>query len=68
MTSLVTACLIALVAVFILLGLLAMAMNLITRAFPVRDDIADTAVVAAVAAAVAALIPGARVTRIEEES
>ena len=67
-SGLVSACLIAMVAVFSLLGLLALIMWLITTVFPVPDGKMDTAVVAAITTAVASVWPGARVTRIEEES
>lgn len=68
MTNLVSACLIALGAVFCLLGVLASIMWLITALFPVRETKIDTAVVAAISSAVAAVWPGAQVTRVEEES
>ncbi len=67
-TSLFSACLIALVAVFSLLGLLAVTMWLITVLFPVRESRIDTVIVAAISNAVAAAYPGAVVTRIEEET
>lgn len=66
-TVLVSACLIALAAVFSLLGLLASIMWLITTLFPVRETAADSVVVAAISTAVASIWPGARVIRIEEE-
>lgn len=68
MTNLVSACLIALGAVFCLLGVLASIMWLITALFPVRETKIDTAVVAAISSAVATVWPGAQVTRVEEES
>ncbi len=67
-SGLFSACLIAMVAVFSLLGLLALIMWLITTVFPVREGKMDTAVVAAITTAVASVWPGATVTRIEEES
>lgn len=65
--SLLTICGIAFTAVFCLLVLLAMTMKLITVVFPEREPSLDTAVVAAISSTVTSLIPGARVTRIEEE-
>jgi hypothetical protein len=56
------------VAVFVLLGLLAVIMRLITVVFPVREGRIDSAVVAAITTAVASIYPGATVTRIEEET
>ena len=67
-SSLVSACLIAMVAVFSLLGLLAAIMWLITAVFPVREGKIDSAIVAAITTAVASVWPGAKVTRIEEET
>ena len=67
-SSLFSACLIAMVAVFSLLGLLALIMWLITTLFPVREGKIDSTVVAAITTAVASVWPGAKVTRIEEET
>jgi len=66
--GLFSACLIAMVAVFVLLGVLAVIMRLITVVFPVREGRIDSAVVAAITTAVASVYPGATVTRIEEET
>ena len=66
-TSLFSACLIALISVFVLLGTLALIMNLITVVFPDRLASMDSVLVAAISTAVASMYPGARVTRIEEE-
>lgn len=67
MTSLFSACLIAIIAVFSLLGLLAVTMWLITAIFPVRQDRIDPLIAAAISSTVAAIYPGATVTRIEED-
>ena len=67
-TSLFAACLIALIAVFSLLGFLALTMWLITAVFPVRERRIDPVIVAAISNAVAAAYSGAAVTRIEEEA
>lgn len=66
-TSLFSACLIALISVFVLLGALALIMKLITVVFPERVASMDPVLVAAISTAVASMYPGARVTRIEEE-
>ena len=66
-TSLFAACGLAFVTVFLLLAFLAVVMHLITEAFPEPDEAIDPALVAAITGTVATLIPGARVTRIEEE-
>jgi len=66
--SLITICAIAFAAVFVLLILLAVAMHLITTVFPERSATLDGAVIAAISGTVASLSPGARVTRIEEDS
>jgi len=66
-TSLFSACLIALTSVFILLGFLALTMALITAVFPDREASLEPALVAAISTTVASVYPGATVTRIEEE-
>jgi uncharacterized membrane protein len=66
--TLFSACLIALVAVFVLLGVLALTIELITTLFPERRRAIDPVLAAAISTTVARLIPGARVTRIEEDS
>ena len=76
-TSLFAVCSLAFLTVFLLLAFLALVMHLITEAFPVseeslipamvRVDSIDPAMVAAITGSVATLIPGARVTMIEEE-
>jgi hypothetical protein len=60
-------CGITLVAVFVLLAILAAAMELIARLFPQRPARVDAALAAAIQATVSASVPGARVTRIEED-
>ena len=67
-SNLVAVCGIAFVAVFLLLSVLAVLMNVITAVFPHRTKKLDAAVTAAISAAAAVVFPGARVTRIEEES
>lgn len=66
--SLLTICGIAFVSVFVLLSFLALAMYAITVFFPQPRAVADAAVVAAISSTVAQVLPGARVTRIEEET
>ena len=66
--SLFSACLIALVAVFALLGVLALTIELITAVFPERRHAIDPALAVAISTTVAQIFPGARVTRIEEDS
>ena len=66
--DLLNACVLAFVVVFVLLSFLALAMHWITLLFPERKQGPDVALAAAIAGAVAAAIPGARVTKIEEES
>ncbi len=67
-TSLFSACLIALVAVFTLLSLLALTIELITTVFPERRHAIDPVLAAVISTTVASVFPGARVTRIEEDS
>jgi len=66
--SLGAICGLAFVSVFVLLAFLAVVMQLITALFPERAVEVDAAIVAATSTAVASVYPGARVTRIEEES
>ena len=66
--NLITICSIAFGAVFVLLTFLAVVMQLITVVFPAPRVIVDQTVVAVVSTAVASMYPGARVTKIEEES
>lgn len=66
-TSLFSVCTIAFVSVFALLSFLAVTMHLTTVLFPVRGTAVDPAIVAAISGTVASVVPGARVTHIEEE-
>ena len=66
-TDLFSACLIALVSVFTLLGSLALIFELITVLFPARKRRIEPVLIAAISTTVASVYPGARVTRIEEE-
>ncbi len=66
--NLLTACGIAFLAVFVLLSLLAGLMQLITFLFPERKSTIEASLVAAITSSVATVLPGARVTRIEEKS
>jgi hypothetical protein len=66
--NLLTACGIAFLAVFVLLSLLAGLMQLITALFPERRPAMDASLVAAITSTVATVLPGARVTTIEEQS
>lgn len=65
--NLFAVCSLAFLTVFALLAFLALAMHAITLAFPPAKAVLESAVVAAVSSTVASLIPGARVTKIEEE-
>ena len=65
--NLFAVCSLAFITVFVLLAFLALAMHTITLVFPATKAVLDSAVVAAVSSTVASLIPGARVTKIEEE-
>ena len=65
--NLFAVCSLAFLIVFAMLAFLALAMRAITIAFPPVKAVLDSAVIAAVSSTVASLIPGARVTKIEEE-
>jgi TRAP-type C4-dicarboxylate transport system permease small subunit len=67
-TNLLLVCLIAFGVVFAVLSVLAASMHAITILFPERAARVDDVVVAAISSTVATLVPGARVTRIEEDS
>jgi len=64
--SVFSSCILSFLAVFILLGILAVLMRVITALFPEGGKADDTPVIAAIHTAVAVKFPGARVTRIEE--
>ena len=65
-SELILICGAALLWVFCILSLLALLMRLIIRIFPTAEKAADPAVVAALAVALQAVLPGTKVTKIEE--
>jgi hypothetical protein len=67
-TNLLVVCGTAFIAVFILLIALAVIIRLISVAFPAVRNGDDAVLAAAISTAVAAIYPGARVTKIEEET
>lgn len=66
--DLIVVCCLAFFVVFVLLAFLAVCMRWITVLFPGRAKGVDSALVAAISTSVGTLLPGARVTKIEEES
>ena len=66
-TNLFSACLVALVSVFTLLGSLAVIFELITVLFPARQQRIDPVLIGAISTTVATVYAGAKLTRIEEE-
>ncbi len=66
-TSLLAVCNTAFAVVFLVLGLLAVVIHLISLVLPARAPRTDPAVVAAISAAVATQESGAKVVRIVEE-
>lgn len=56
----------AFVAVFLLLGFLAIVMRLLITVYPERVGGIDSATIAAVTAAAAYVFPGTKVTKVEE--
>jgi len=64
--NLMMVCLNAFMAVMVLLSLLAFTMRLLIMLFPEKKTASDTTVTSAINLAVQQVIPGARVTRIEE--
>jgi len=66
--SLFAVCNIAYSTVFVVLGVLALVMHLITTVLPERQKGTDAAIIAAISSTIATLYPQAQVTKIEEES
>jgi len=66
-SELVVICGAALLWVFCILLLLALLMRLIIRVFPAAEKIGDPAVVAALTSVLQAILPGTKVTKIEEK-
>ena len=66
--ELVLICGAAFLWVFLILSLLALMMRLLMRAFPGKERATDPTVVAALASALGAVLPGTKVTKIEEKS
>jgi len=64
--DLLVVCLSAFVAVFFLLGFLAVVMRLLIAVFPEKLAGIDSATLAAVTAAAAYVLPGTKVTKVEE--
>jgi len=67
-TDLIFICVVAFFMVFIILALLALSMRIIILVFPEKKAKIDAAMIAAVTAAVQTIIPGTKVTKVEEES
>jgi hypothetical protein len=66
-TELFFICAVAFLMVFIILALLAFSMRIIILIFPEKKAKLDAAMIAAVTAAVQTIIPGTKVTKVEEE-
>lgn len=64
--GLISICISALIAVFLILFLLAIIMRLITVIFPEEDIKDDSAVIAALTTIVNKYYPGIKITKIEE--
>jgi len=64
--ELISICLSALIAVFLILSLLAIFMRLMTELFSVKDDKEDSAIIAALSTIVNQYYPGTKITKIEE--
>ena len=65
--DLLTVCVSAFFAVFVLLALLAVVMRALIAVFPETMAKVDPAVLAAVSTAVSTLFPGTKITRVEED-
>ena len=64
--ELVSICLSAFIAVFLILSILAVFMRLITELFSVEDTKEDSAIIAALTTIVNHNYPGTKITKIEE--
>jgi hypothetical protein len=64
--GLISICISALIAVFLILSLLAAIMRLITIIFPDKEGKDDAAVLAALTSAVNQYYPGTHITKVEE--
>ncbi|KAA3610130.1 MAG: hypothetical protein D8M58_07150 [Calditrichaeota bacterium] len=59
-------CISAIITVFLILGGLAVSIQIITRFFPFRQLKEDTTIYAAITTSHAAIYPGTKITKIEE--
>ncbi len=66
-TELFFICAVAFLMVFIILALLAFSMRIIILIFPEKKAKLDAAMIAAVTTAVQTIMPGTKVTKVEEE-
>ena len=66
MPDILTMCLMAFVAVFILLTVLALVMRLITYIFPMEEEKTDAALISAISTTYQTIYPNTRITKIEE--
>lgn len=64
--ELISICLSAFIAVFLILSILAIMMRLITDFFSVKESKEDSAVIAALSTVVNQYYPGTKITKIEE--
>jgi hypothetical protein len=64
--NVLSSCVLSFIAVFILLGVLALLIRIIAALFPDGSERSDSALVAAIHTAAAVKFPEARITRIEE--
>ncbi len=65
--DLLMVCISAFSAVFVLLGLLALAMRGLIAVFPAKAATSDPALLAVLTSVVSAVFPGSKITRVEEE-
>lgn len=59
-------CLSAIITVFLILSVLAISINIITRLFPFKEEKQDTTIFAAIASGYSVIHPGTKITKIEE--
>jgi len=64
--ELLTVCLLAFFWVFAVLAILAIIMRVMTIAFPQKDTTSDIPLYTAITAVIGQILPGTRVTKIEE--
>jgi hypothetical protein len=64
--GIISICISAILTVFLILSVLAISINIITRLFPFKEEKEDTTIFAAIASGYSVIYPGNKITKIEE--